>query len=640
MNLLRCLPVLTLLLILPIAEADEAKREVAPAPSPVINLTGYRTLSEVIKADPKTFRADSDTPKPLGYLGVYLEDLNGKVAIDEIAEDSPAESAGLKRGDLLLSIGETTVSNSQLARDLLRGYSAGDELKLKYERSGESKTLTVVLKPLSKPLTAGAPNRGSTTAPDRAVFGIQIESAKEGVEITSVTSGGSAEKAGMKSGDILFKIDGKTIADLDGFRSYMGEKKPGDMVKVNIKRAKEELELRVTLGSDASARNARGPQATGWNDRRSRYFNKPEYKLAVIGVEYPDAKHNPKFSLMAWEQSLFSSGRYLEENVFGDRVYGSLNDYYQEISYGKLKVTGAFIDWVEVSKKKMDYNLGSSTSANDKRKYFEEVMNAVYKKHGNNILDGYDGIFFVFAGERVQTSRGGLYWPHKSNFSHQGKSWSYFIVPERQSTSRMTNISVICHEFGHMLGLQDLYARPENPGSEGVGVWCAMSQQLSNGRPQHFSAWSKEQLGWIKPVVIDPRVKQKIVLAPVVAGESECIKIPLRPDMTEYLLLENRQKVGFDQGLPSEGLLIWRVLPTGRGGQPVYLEESHGVEGPRGPSSFPTSVPFPSQANNAFTPFTTPSSKSQLGGGFDVFISNIRKLPDGRISFHVGYEYQ
>ena len=72
----------------------------------------------------------------------------------------------------------------------------------------------------------------------------------------------------------------------------------------------------------------------------------------------------------------------------------------------------------------------------------------------------------------------------------------------------MNDISVFCHEFGHMLGLPDLYARPEMPGMEGVGPWCAMSQQNGAGRPQHFSVWSKDQLGWVTPKVIDPRVKQ------------------------------------------------------------------------------------------------------------------------------------
>ncbi len=53
-----------------------------------------------------------------------------------------------------------------------------------------------------------------------------------------------------------------------------------------------------------------------------------------------------------------------------------------------------------------------------------------------------------------------------------------------------------------------------------------------------------------------------------------------------------------------------------------------------------SSVPFPSQANDAFTPYTTPSSRSQLKGGLPVHITNIRRLADGRITFQIGYEYQ
>jgi hypothetical protein len=162
-----------------------------------------------------------------------------------------------------------------------------------------------------------------------------------------------------------------------------------------------------------------------------------------------------------------------------------------------------------------------------------------------------------------------------------------------------------------------------------------MSNQAPNGRPQHFCAWAKEKLGWIKPVTIDPSVKQKLILAPIADSPKECFKVLLRPDGSEYLLLENRRKKGFDQSLPAEGLLIWRVTQN----RPV-LEESHGVAGPSGPRVFASSVPYPSAANDAFTPYTTPSSRSQLGGGASVHITNIRRLPDGRITFHIGYEYQ
>ena len=74
----------------------------------------------------------------------------------------------------------------------------------------------------------------------------------------------------------------------------------------------------------------------------------------------------------------------------------------------------------------------------------------------------------------------------------------------------MGNISVFCHEFGHILGLPDQYARPENPGSEDLGVWCAMSNQTGNGRPQHFCAWCMERLGWLKPTRNCPELELTI----------------------------------------------------------------------------------------------------------------------------------
>src|SRR5580704_17142959 len=135
-----------------------------------------------------------------------------------------------------------------------------------------------------------------------------------------------------------------------------------------------------------------------------------------------------------------------------------------------------------------------------------------------------------------------------------------------------------------------------------------MSNPFSDGSkpPQHLSAWCKEKLGWIKPAVLDPTVKQKLVLAPIEDSPKECFKVLVRPDGSEYFLLENRKNKGFDASLPGEGLLIWRVV----GNRPI-LEESHGVAGPGGPGVFLNAVPFPSPANDAFTPYTTPSSRSQ-----------------------------
>jgi immune inhibitor A len=330
---------------------------------------------------------------------------------------------------------------------------------------------------------------------------------------------------------------------------------------------------------------------------------------------------------------MFSLGTYTGKSATGQPVHGSMNDYFKELSYGAFKVEGKFVGWFEVSKKRSEYTTGSGTSTGEKVGLLTEALDVFTKKAGKDELKKYDGVFFLYAGSRVNTTRGGLYWPHRATVSYGGTGIPYFIVQEGGNT--MNDISVFCHEFGHMLGLPDLYAQPERPGSEGAGQWCAMSQQIGGGRPQHFSAWSKEVLGWIKPTVIDPSVRQKLILGPIEDDPTQCFKIKIRPDNSEYFLLEVRKKVGWDERLPGEGLLIWRVINN----RPV-LEESHGIEGRRGPDVQLSSVPFPSSANNSFTPYTTPSSKSHLGGGASVYITNITRLPDGRVTFHIGYDYQ
>src|SRR5262249_22303048 len=129
--------------------------------------------------------------------------------------------------------------------------------------------------------------------------------------------------------------------------------------------------------------------------------------------------------------------------------------------------------------------------------------------------------------------------------------------------------------------------------------------------------------------------KQKLILAPVEDSPKECFKVLVRPDGSEYFLLENRKKKGFDAGLPGEGLLIWRVL-----NDRPELVAAHGFEGPASATAHPAEAPYPSPANSTLTPETTPSSRSPLGGGLPVHITKVRRLTDGRVAFQVGYEYR
>jgi len=583
------------------------------------DFTPFRGPETAVSTDGKA--VGSAAAISTSFLGVYLEPGEaGKLVVAEVALDSPAMAAGVQVGDVVQSVEAQPLASASQFRDWILAQPPGKSVKLSLLRSGQPLEVSAKLASTSRPLSAANSGR------PRAILGVQIEDAKEaaGALIREIIAGSPAEKTGLKAGDIIARVDGGETKDSSGFRERMSAKAPGELVKVLVKREAEEKEYEIQLATSE-------PQRAFDPTRGSAAWRRDLYNLAVVMVEFPDQKHNDKIPRDAWEQALFSEGRYIDKSVTGQTVYGSVKDYYREQSYGKFRVEGKVFDWVEVSKPKNDYHTG--TNANNKSIFLGEALDKLLEREGKDALRDFDGVFYVYAGERIRTNRGGLFWPHRANFNHSGRRVQYFICPE--GGGRISDISVICHEFGHMLGLPDLYARPENPGSEGMSIWCAMSNQAGNGRPQHFSAWCKEQLGWLQPTVIDPTVKQKLVLDPVESGSKQCFKVLLRSDGSEYLLLENRRKLGFDASLPSEGLLIWRVV----GNRPM-LEESHGIEGPAGPGSFRDAVPYPSQANNSFTPYTTPSSRSQLGGGLAVHITNIKEHADGRVTFYVGYEFE
>ena len=85
----------------------------------------------------------------------------------------------------------------------------------------------------------------------RVVLGVMPDYAysEEGLKIESVRAGGSAEKAGIKDGDVIIKMDGKGIMSIEDYMSVLQELKPGDEVKISVKRGEEELELTAKMQS-------------------------------------------------------------------------------------------------------------------------------------------------------------------------------------------------------------------------------------------------------------------------------------------------------------------------------------------------------------------------------------------------------
>ena len=594
--------------LIPLAVLLAAGLALRAADPPAPDLSDFKTVDTAITTH--VSRAAPEAAQP-AYLGVNLDaDKNGRAVVAQVDPDSPAAKAGLRPGDLLSELDGKPVAGPASVHELLATKAPGDAFKIVVVRD-KPVTAEITLAAVSRPMTPGR----------RAIMGVRTAPGdNDGAHVDQVTAGLPAASVGLKPGDVIVRVGDHHVSGPDRLAETLSDKKPGDLVVLTVKRRAAEIGFLVKLIAEPADNGFR------WDDRQPRTFRKDVYHLAVVPIEYPDVKHNDKVSVKDWDTALFSRGVYDDKSATGQKVYGSLNDYYREQSCDAFRVEGKVFDWVKVERKRAEYGADANRFA-----LLTEALDKVEARDGKEALNDFDGVFFLYAGERVQTVRGGLYWPHRASVRYKGRNVAYFICPE--GGERMASISVVAHEFGHLLGLPDLYS--QSPDQPGLGVWCTMSTgHGQDGKPLHFCAWSKEQLGWLKPAVIDPTVKQKLILSPVEKSSKECFKVLLRPDGGEYLLLENRVRKDFDRDLPGEGLLIWHVSD----GRPL-LEESHGVTSPDGPTRFLGSVPYPSASNNAFTPYTTPSSRAVRGEGLPVYITNIHRLPDGRITFFIGYEF-
>lgn len=591
----------------------------ATAAEPAPGLPEFRTVATAITT--QATNIVQETAGQPGYLGVRVEPgKGGKLVVQEIEEGSAAAQAGLQTGDVLTRLDGRPVKTADQLRDWLQAALPGTQARLTVERRSRKLELTATLGAVSRPLKVSE---------NRAFIGLTLGEPKEGgdgVLVVRIQPQSPAAKAGLRTNDVVVKLADYPLTTPASLFDALMEKNPGDTVALTARRNGQRLQFQAKLGRARASTDATASST-------ARLWNKDVYRLAVMPVEFPGLKLSPAITLKDWTELLFSTGVCQNKtNATGQLMYGSVNDYYREMSCGAFRFDGKVFNPIEVGKKREDYAPGNT--ATGKAVLLNEVIDKLLARDGKNALKDFDGLLFIYAGDRFPTpDRGSLYWPHRGSVTHPIKRWSYVICPE--GGKRMTSVSLFGHEFGHLLGLPDLYARSETPWVEGAGLWCGMANQLGGGRPQHFTAWCKERLGWLRPAVIDPTVKQKLILGPIEGSATECYKILVRRDGSEYFLLENRRRTGFDRGLPGEGLLIWRITR----GKPV-LEESHGIEGPMGPRLFLSVVPYPSRANTAFTPWTTPSSRAQLGGSFPVHITNIRQLPDGRVTFHVGYEYE
>jgi serine protease Do len=106
---------------------------------------------------------------------------------------------------------------------------------------------------------------------NKAFLGVMTKKVTEGASITEVTKESAAEKAGLKVGDVITKVNEDRIADADDLYQTIGKYKPEDKVTITYKRAGKENKATVTLGENKQVKVFSWDGGDMDNDRNFRF---------------------------------------------------------------------------------------------------------------------------------------------------------------------------------------------------------------------------------------------------------------------------------------------------------------------------------------------------------------------------------
>ncbi len=319
-----------------------------------------------------------------------------------------------------------------------------------------------------------------------------------------------------------------------------------------------------------------------------------EVKCIVFLAEFQDKNFNIKI-----DGNNYPAKEYFRELMFGKSgensfyPFGSFREFWEINSYYKLRITGEVFGPYKLDYKLSDYGCGSRNTGSSYCGFgggAQAILNDLLQKSSADIdfskfdsnQDGkIDCVIIIHAGEGAEVQQDSS--PNNSQccdiWSHAFSTYRYIqgyyiesavIAAGISELFPYGNMGLIAHEFGHLLGLPDLYdTLPAGVQSCGVGPYSLMGYGLYRGiqkdgkliygvSPSNLSPWEKIYLGWASPNTITNFVCDTMLPS---SSTSVFLKLPAYANESspEYFLVEFRKRENFDLNFPSEGILIWHI---------------------------------------------------------------------------------
>ena len=349
-------------------------------------------------------------------------------------------------------------------------------------------------------------------------------------------------------------------------------------------------------------------------NNRKKIFNSGEtFTVNVINIYIGFLDTDDNWVKTQTSTSLTNSSRNDYENIFGnENSFNSLKHYFNEISHGKCNVVSHFYpkpaNYISESGYRYykapqnrsyysDFDIGSETQnlLNDAVNHVKSEIQNEFQSPGNEMdydNDNYiDAFSFIVQGNVGSWSS--FFWPHKwslyqyQNYIHNKRVYTYqFMLAD----SGYYSPSVLCHEFGHVLGAPDLYHYEDN--DTPVGQICIMA---SNTNPMQYACnyIRCKYWGFIYPNGLEDI---PVINSDSTNGDNKSILNVTNSDNTtdtifkwsptgnytsdEYYVIEYRKgkSNNYDNSnyIPSNGaILVFRINPnsSGNAGSDLYTDE-------------------------------------------------------------------